>query len=193
MKFLLLLTLLLPISVAYSDQAAPIFKEEVPLEAGSFRGKATLTLSKMKLKAGEKFTADIRFLNKSGGDKFYNPFFNALRPLPAELAIFDGKKNYIGNLLSNNGGSRIVGETNADWTYIASLAYVGKEYSLEAGNVFGTIYDPVFGKTKDSRDRLPNGKYYLQVIYNGLFISRNFSGGSKELFRSNPVEFEIVK
>ena len=81
MKFLPLLTLLLPISVAYSDQVTPIFKGEVPLEAGSFRGKATLTLSKTKIKAGEKFAADIRFLNKSGGANFYNPFFNGLRPL----------------------------------------------------------------------------------------------------------------
>lgn len=192
MKFLLLFALVFPPVVACSDQAPPVFKREMPLDAGSFRGKTTLTLNKTKLKAGEKFTADVRFLNTSGGDKFYNPYFNALRPLPAKLAIFDSEKKYIGNLIDPNGGSRVSFETDSDWIYIASLAYVGKEISLFAGNTHGTMYDPMVGG-KSWKKSLPNGRYYLQVIYNRSFIEHGFRGYNTELFRSNVVEIEIIE
>lgn len=191
MKFLLLSTLLLPIQIAYSAQANPVFKEKAPLDIGSFRGKATLTLNKTKFKVGEKFTADIRFLNQSGGDKFYNPFFNRLIPLPAKLAIFDGKKKFIGDLMGNTNGSRRSINPDTDRTYIEGSSYVGTKYPLTAGSVQGTKYDPFIGK--ESRKWLPVGRYYLQVIYNTSFVELGLRGYNTELFRSNVAEFQIVK
>ena len=189
MKFLLLLALLLPIRFAHSEETPLILKEEVPLKVGVFQGKTTLTLNKTKVKAGEEFGADIRFLNKGGGHKFFNPFLNTLMPRPAELAIFDSKKKYVGNLLATFDGSHVRGETDQDWTYIASSAYVGKEYNFRLGYANGIQYFPYNDLSQTS---LPVGVYYLQVIYNSAFISRDFSDYNRDFFRSNVVEIQLT-
>ena len=80
---------------------------------------------------------------------------------------------------------------DSDLTYIASLAYVGKESQFTAGLVQGTEYEqgiPVNGKQR----YLPVGCYYLQVIYNTSFISRDYNYYNSDLFRSNVAELQII-
>ena len=182
-KLAIVLMLLLAAVPSFAGGNGFLFKEKMPLESGSFRGKATLSLTNITLRQGQEFKLDTRFFNNSGGDRFFNPFFNRLIPVPATLAIFGSNKKYIGDLMANLNGSRRSINVNDDWVYIGSLAYVGKELSLTAGYVAGTKYD-----TKATP--LPAGKYYLQLIYDKSFIGRGEHG---ELFRSNVIEIQILK
>jgi hypothetical protein len=151
-----------------SQQATPsiLFIDKADLKCGSFRGYATLSLSKTTFKLGERFTADLRFTNISGGDYFYNPFLNRLVPLPASLAIFDSSKKYIGDLLTWDGGSQVT-VSSGDWQFIPGGCYVGTPIAyLTAGYVLGTEFGVM-------NHLLPPGEYYLQVIYFRAFITTN--------------------
>jgi hypothetical protein len=186
-----------------SRQAASsiLLADKADLDSGSFRGYATLSLSQTRPRLGERFTADIRFTNRSGGDYFYNPFFNRLVPLPARLAIFDSSKKYLGDLLTWEGGSQKA-VSSGDWQFIPGDCYVGTPIAdLTAGYVPGTEFGVM-------SHLLPPGEYHLQVIYLKAFIAanpaatvrdpseelrfdltdfyKNFDRG--ELFRSNVVK-----
>jgi hypothetical protein len=168
----------------------PPFVEKHDLDWSSYRGYATLTVEKPSVPLGSLLSVDIRFFNSSGGDYFYNPFYRRLIPLPAQLAIYDSTKRYLGDRLAFAGGSRVsVG--SKDWTYVPSLCYVGT-----------TMRVPVHD--------LSPGVYYLQIIYFKSFAALNpaASGGGteesrlagflahfdhSELFRSNPVKIEVIK
>jgi hypothetical protein len=152
------------------------FVEKSDLNRGSRRGYATLTLNQTTLKLGERFSADIRFTNTSGGDCFYNPLFSRLTFLPARLAIFDSRKAYLGDLLLWEGGSWR-GPSAMDWQWVPGDCYVGTIIGhLTAGYVPGTE-SGVLGHP------LPAGEYYLQVIYFNAFIA-----GNPERMGSNPLK-----
>ncbi len=175
-----------------------VFLEERPLEVGEYRGQAVLTVAPSAIKLGEKFSIDIRFINRGVTAHFFNPFFKPLiLPHPAQLAIFDGEKRYLGDLLAWPGGSVSV-TTSREWTYIPTDAYVGVVLqSVPAG------YLPPYGFKK-----LPAGEYYLQLIYYRYFIARNPASTTdeqaaitdfyktldrRELFRSNVVTVRFVE
>jgi len=181
------------------------FSEQKNLDGSSCRGFASLSVKDPRLVLGTVFSADIRFTNKGGGAHFYNPFFCRLLPLPAEMAIYDGKKRYIGDLLSWQGGSR-KSVASDDWRFIPSESYVGTSLSLRAGYVPNTSYGV-------KSNPLPPGEYYIQMVYYKAFVSsrpdrlignppkqekqllrefrRTFS--RDELFRSNAVKILFVK
>ncbi len=178
---------------------------EKKLNIGYFRGYASLSLKEAQIEIGKKFSVDIRFTNKSGGAYFYNPFFNRLIPLSAKLAIYNSKKEYIGNLLYWEGGSRKNVASN-DWKFIPADSYVGTPLTFTAGYVPDTAH----GVTSNL---LPLGEYYLQMIYYKSFVSSNpdrlISNPPKdkktmirefyknfnreELFSSNVVKIVFVK
>jgi len=210
MKKLFLLVLLIVGSCAFSAEPAqrtqtrPSFPfiEKKDLDLPSYKGYATLTLENSKIKLREKFSVDIRFTNKSGGEDFYNPYYNRLFPLPICLAIYDSDKRYIGDLLHWQGGSRAtVGYSS--WSFIAGDSYVGTFMSFAAGYVPGTEFGVM-------NHLLPPGEYYLQVIFYKSFImanpSQQLDSDAKawlgkfyknfdrtELFRSNAVKVQFIK
>jgi len=168
------------------------YKEGYNLNIGSFGGHAALTTDKTTVKLGETFTVDIRFFSESPGD-YYNTYFNGLIPVPAKLAIFDSDKKYLGDLIEFIGGSRRRASSH-DWTYIPSQCYVGTFL-----HPFIAGYIP-----SQSRYKLPDGDYYLQMIYNKTFILPRPADTDhvavwsdkrldRELFRSNVVKVRFVK
>jgi len=88
---------------------------------------------------------DVKFFNNSGGDYFYNPFFDRLIPLPAQLAIYDNDKKYLG------GSYRFEGGSQKEWLeqmigLAFSLCYVGATLNANISNS-------------------APGDYYVQVIF----------------------------
>ncbi|HZF00502.1 MAG TPA: hypothetical protein VE344_01260 [Methylomirabilota bacterium] len=157
------------------------FVEKHDLDSGSFRGYSTLTIEKTTIQSGQLFSIDVKFFNNSGGDYFYNPFFDRLIPLPAQLAIYDNDKKYLGDLIEFEGGSqRMVGAN--DWTRISSLCYVGATLNANISNS-------------------APGDYYVQVIFYKSFIAPASTSAQEfykkfdhaELFRSNSVKIRITK
>jgi hypothetical protein len=177
------------------DQKA-MFRERINLESGSYRGYAELDVKDPVLRRGQEFTTQITFHNTGGGAYFFNPLFNRLIDLPAQLAIFDSQKEYIGNLLYREVGSiRTPGPY--DWTYILGGS-VRKNIKRMAGYVPGTKYN-------STGSLLPPGTYYIQMIYYGVFLRPYHEGlkyeqqidewkasDKKELFRSNVVKIDLV-
>ena len=138
--------------------------EKRDLDSGSYRGSATISADKQSVALGEPFSVDIRFLNSSGGDEFYNPFLGGQTPLPARLAIFSSDHKYLGDLIEREELAR---ETlgAGDWTFIPSLCYVGCVERLMAGYVPATA--------ERGSQTLPPGEYYVQMIYFKGFLARN--------------------
>lgn len=174
-----------------------VFAEAQNLKSGASAGVATLMVEKSTVKLGEKFTVDIRFFNSGCGDDFYNTFFNPLIPFPAQLAIYDGDKKYLGDLLAWEKFSQI-SVTASNWTSIASDSYVGSILGpFTAGNF------PPNGPGK-----IPAGDYYIQMIYNKTYIVANpamttdektalanfyTNFDRSELFRSNVVQLHFTE
>jgi len=152
-------------SVIAAKTAPEWSAEKHDLNAGSYKGMATIAVDKSGVTLGEKFSVDIRFFNDSGGEHFYNPFFQGLVPLPARLAIYSADHRYIGDLLYWEGGSRRT-VTADDWTFVPSECCVGCSKRFTAGYVPGTAH----GVTSNL---LPPGDYYLQMIYFKAFVATN--------------------
>jgi len=181
------------------------FVEKHDLDSGSFRGYSTLSVENPTVQSGKSFPIDIRFFNNSGGSYFYNPFFDGLIPLPAQLAIYDSQKIYLGDLIADEGGSQKVGSED-EWIYIPSLCYVGMKAKVSTSHLW------IVSKT-NSIPNVPPGEYYVQLIFYKGFVSANpapmlFSTSQDrrrwlldfyknfdrtELFRSNPVKITITK
>jgi len=162
------------------------FREGYPLKAGSTRGYAKLTVNKSTLKIGEPFTLSFRFRNTGkNGRSFYNPLFNSLISLPAQLVIYDSNKKFIEDLLRFHDGSQRTVEAG-DWTFIPPNTNIGTVLGkFKAGYVSWEGHE------------LPPGYYYFQMIYQRAFIqseaelTEEFDGS--ELFRSNVVKMQFVK
>jgi hypothetical protein len=192
--FSIFCTLALVTDSVAQDQKA-IFREQVNLESG--RGYAELEVKDPVLRLGQQFTIQITFHNTGGGAYFFNPFFNRLIDLPAQLAIFDSQKEYIGNLLYWEEGSRRT-PGRSDWAYILD-GFVGTNIERMAGYVPGTKYG-------NTGSLLPAGTYYIQMIYYGVFlrpyheelkyeqqIDEWKASDKKELFRSNVIKVDLVE
>jgi hypothetical protein len=188
-----ILCILTLVTDSLAQDQKTLFREQVNLESG--RGYAELEVKDPVLRRGRQFTIRITFHNNGGGASFFNPFFNRLIDLPAQLAIFDSQKEYIGNLLNWEGGSRRTPGRD-DWTFIWS-GFVGTNIERTAGYVPGTKYG-------SSGSLLPPGTYYIQMIYYGVFlhpphelkykqdIDEWKAFDKKELFRSNVVKVDLV-
>ena len=192
MKIINLIFTLLTIfisSTAYAETAKVEFKED--LKPDFQHGRVVLSLANPVLERGQDFQLDVRFTNEEWGGPFFNVFLhNRGAAMPASLAIFDEKKNYLGNLLQWMGGSR-QRNTPDDWIRIPAGTYVGMSLSQRAG-LFGFRLEP-----------LPAGNYYLQMVYNKSFIAPRPANPEKmlefynnfdrtELFRSNTLKVQLV-
>ncbi|HXG67585.1 MAG TPA: hypothetical protein VNO70_20955 [Blastocatellia bacterium] len=132
-----------------------------------------------------------------GSYAVFNWQFNRLKSLPGQLAIYDASKQYIGDLLAWEGGSR-AGISDDDWTFFYGETYVGKPLDFTAGYVPLTKYG-------SRGNLLPAGTYYIQLILYRAFLSPNpfRTLGDKidfyktfdrsELCRSNAIKIEIAE
>jgi hypothetical protein len=164
------------------------------LNTGASQGYAVLSINQSTVKLGKKYSIEIRFYNTRGGEYFYNPFFQKLIPLPGQLAIYDKDKNYIADLLTWQGGSRrTVGAS--DWTFVPSNCFVGTTLHTTAG------YNPASVQRK-----LPEGEYYLQMIYFRAYSTAHRPAEGKSapanfyqefdrssLLRSNAIKIRFTK
>lgn len=188
-KFIFTLLAILACSAAYAQQAKVEFKDDI--KSNFDQGRAVISIATPVIERGEKFQLDVRFTSEGWGGTFFNVFLlNPGAGLPASLAMFDEKKNYLGNLLEWNGGSRR-NMTPDDWFRVPSGAYVGTTVNQRAG-LFGFRVEP-----------LPAGTYYLQMIYNKSFTAPRPDNDEEmgrfykewdrsELFRSNVLKIELV-
>jgi len=186
--FLISFTALISISIScFADKTLV----EKKLNFGSFKGYATLSLKKTKVAIGKRFSVDIRFTNECGGSYFYNLFFNPLVPPPAKLAIYNSKKEYIGDLLGEMRSPSHRGVGLEDWTLLP-YCYVGTHLMFKAGYVPETAY-------AYNSNLLSPGEYYLQMIYYESFISslhvmlRNPKKYKKTIFQKFYKEFRKKK
>ncbi len=178
---------------AFADDSVS-FAEKHDLDSGSSRGHCILEVAETTVESAKPLTLEVRFFNTSGGQNFYNPFFNSLVPLPAQLVLYDTDKKCLGDLLIDrqNGSHRRV--SAFDWTYIPSLCNVGSSLKVILQGH-------------------PPGDYYLQLVYCKAFLaqeptvttthdekelqdrenefSKHFDHA--ELFRSNVVKITIIK
>jgi hypothetical protein len=138
--------------------------EKRDLDSGSHRGSATISADPQSVALGETFSVDVRFLNSSPGDEFYNPFLGGQTPLPARLAIFSDDHKYLGDLITPEEASRRTFSAG-DWTFVPSLCYVGCVERLTAGYVPATA--------ESGSQSLPPGEYYVQMIYFKAFLATN--------------------
>lgn len=161
---------------------------ERPLNVGGgSSGGATLNAALV----GERIKVNVRF-EASGLDmEIFNPFFNQLSVMPAELAVFDSNKQYLGDLLQRNVGS-FRGPTADEWINIRGGGSVGVTFDTDTTLHFKPLRP---------------GKYYLQLIYKGIFLSQSPARNGiiapeafhrwmveydkPDLFRSNVVELEL--
>ncbi|MDR3561407.1 MAG: hypothetical protein P4N59_08210 [Negativicutes bacterium] len=175
------------------------FAEKHDLDFGKIQGHVTLTANNFSIKAGESISMDLRLVNTGMSRDFFNPYFNPYTLPPAQIALYDGNHNYLGDLMSwINISYR--GISWDDWTFVpGGGSYIGFTMTV---------------KPNYARQPLPPGDYYLQLIYYKAFIAldprwrdtapaveakqvwlRDFEAhyDHSELFRSNPVKITITK
>lgn len=135
-----------------------------------------------------ELNASICFTNVGPGRKFFNPTFNRLLPLPAVLALYDEKNNFVMDFMEFIAGSRR-GAGQNDWGFLDKGASAQVDWPVQRDTVF--------------REMLRPGHHYrLQAIFLKLFIADPEAVGSawmpteghtlsEPLVRSNVVELEI--
>lgn len=175
------------------------FVEKHDLNAGDAHGYVTISADNPVIKAGERVSLEVRLVNTGMGRDFFNPYFKPLIGAPAQIALYDGNRRYLGNLLSWVSGSAASFSWD-DFTFIpGGGTYIGFRMLVKPNYVMRP---------------LPPGDYYLQFIYYKAFIAldppwaysdpdvnakrqrinefkAHFDCG--ELFRSNPVKITITK
>jgi len=191
---LTVLTIFIFVSSPFGQTQRAPFREQVNLDFGTYRGQAELQVETPTLIRGKTFTCRVTFNNSREGRYFYNPFFNNWIDLPAQLAVFDRNREYIGNLFWQADLKMARGPE--DWVYVGK-GFVGTSFKMIAGHVPGTRYEK-------SKELLPKGSYYLQMIYYGVFLHPRHELDSKqerdkwdeldnkEMFRSNLVKVELT-
>jgi len=173
------------------------FREETRLSLSSGEaGYTKLTLKEPQLRRGELSSVDYTFYNTNGSYWVYNWDFMRLVPLPGQLAIYDSSKQYIGDLIQWEGGSR-KGVGDSDWLFLYGGSHVGTAIPFRVGYVPMTKYGSM-------NSLLPAGQYFIQLILYKAFLSDNPSrieGDNKPDFyktfdrsaaiRSNVISIEV--
>jgi len=172
-------------------QNAPRFQLETQLAlSGGRQGHATIAIKQTRLRIGETTSIAYTFYNTRSSYWVYNWNFLPLVPLPGQLAIYDAKKRYLGDLIRFTNGSRTrVGRDN--WLFLYEGSHVGTSIRFKVGYVPGPL----------QMNRLPPGEYFIQLIFSDAFISDplQVQWDSKtallntEVLRSNVLAIEIVK
>lgn len=198
MRIVILIVMMTFPSLLVAGQQSYKFREATSLSLSSGEsGYAKLTLDEGRLRRGERYAVDYSFRNTNGSYWVYNCFFNRLVPLPGELAIYDSNKEYIGDLIRFEGGSR-KGVSDADWLFLYGGSHVGTGIGFRAGYVPLTKFGSM-------GSLLPPGRYYIQLILYKAFLSTNPSHlvGDKpdfyktfdrsEAIRSNVIQIEMIE
>ena len=189
MKIIIILTLLLayPLMICGQSQIFP-FREGYAFASGSNEGKVELHLKDTVLQRGKPYSPKYTFYVTNGSYPVYNWQFNNLITLPGQLAIYNQKKEYVGDLLARETISRR-GVGNDDWTFLYGGSHVGSTLGFQIGR---------------SHNSLRAGVYHIQLILYKAFVSPNpfraegeridfyqtFDAG--ELCRSNIVKVEVI-
>ena len=186
MRVLLLVSLFLSCPALAYGQAFP-FREGYPFANGGDKGRVAIEMEDQRLKRDETYWAEYTFY-ANGSYDVYNWQFVGLLPLPGQLAVYDEKKEYVGDLLYWAGGSQR-SASDADWTF------------LYGGSRVGCSLEVRFGRMPK---KLPAGVYYIQLILYKAFISPNprrivgepvdfyKTFDRSELCRSNTIKLEVI-
>ena len=147
-----------------------------------------LELKDQQLKRDETYSVEYTFYVTNSSYDVYNWQFNGLLPLPGQLALYNEKKEYVGDLLSWQGGSQRT-PSDGDWTFLYGGSHVGSSLGVRFGRV---------------SEKLPVGTYYIQLILYNAFLSPNpqrilgkpidfyKSFDRSELCRSNAIKLDVV-
>jgi hypothetical protein len=186
------------IRVPFGTNTFP-FVENHDLEFGDVRGRVFLTATNSSIEAGDSILMEVRFVNNGMGRDFFNPYLNPYTLPFGQIALYDGNRRYLGDLMSWSAMS-YRGISKDNWTFIpGGGSYIGFTMSV---------------KPNYARQPLPPGDYYLQIIYYKAFIGLNPPWAAtdpdveavqarlkdfeahydrSELFRSNPVKITVTK
>jgi len=186
--FLITAILAFPCSSSLAQNALPLQPEKRLNLSGGEQGHATITMKQPRLRLGETSSVNYTFYNTRSSYWVYNWNFISLVPLPGQLAIYDAEKRYLGDLIRFTGGSRtLVGSNN--WLFLNEGSHVGTSIRFTVGYIPG------------ARNRLPPGRYFIQLILAGAFFSnpQQVRWDSKaailnsEAIRSNVIAIEVVE
>jgi hypothetical protein len=156
-----------------------------------------------KIRAGEKLPITYR-IEAIRSVTLYNVFVDGRIPVPFELAVFDPRHEYVGNLLAETPGVSSERPTGlSDWIALQPGAFVGRQAQIRTMRAEDKP-DP-----KRGRPVLPPGKYLAQLVVSERLFSGCPAAGLDEVtwnewerkwrdrkfprdyLRSNIVEFEI--
>jgi hypothetical protein len=156
------------------------FADKRDLDASGLRTSAILAVGSPVVRIGETCSAEFRLKNTGDRAQFYNPFLEQGIPLPAKLAVYDERKNCLGDVFSSSSrtGSRY-SVTRANWVVVPSRASVGTSVTFRLTG-------------------LEVGTYFIQAIWVRSLLAEPGSDvyshfDSTELFRSNPVKITVTK
>ena len=187
MKFSKLLFLLFLCAPSVCGQTLT-FRDQSEFASGSERGKVILKLENRALSRSAIYQAEYTFYVTNSSYSVYNWQFNPLTPLPGQLALYNEKKEYLGDLLRRDWGSQSL-VTDKDWTFLFGGSHVGSKLGMRLSGI---------------EQSLPAGKYLIQLILYKAFIAANpfrvegqpidfYNNFDKtELCRSNAIEVEII-
>lgn len=97
-----------------------------------------------------------------GVKSIYNPSLNGLVPLPGQLAVFDSRQQYRGDLLRPALSAPRQVPNIGSWASIPERCYLGTKINISRKIVPGG---------HETAKELTPGKYYLQFIANDLLLS----------------------
>lgn len=177
-----------PCSSLQAQNALPLQPEKRLNLSGGEQGHATISVKQPRLRLGETTSVDYTFYNTRSSYWVYNWNFIRLVPLPGQLAIYDAEKRYLGDLIRFTSGSRTTVGSNS-WLFLYEGSHVGTSIGFKVGYIPG------------ARNRLPPGRYFIQLILAGAFLSnpQQVRWDSKaallntEAIRSNVIAIEIVE
>ncbi|GAB4160527.1 MAG: hypothetical protein Tsb009_37860 [Planctomycetaceae bacterium] len=125
-------------------------------------GRSTISIKDKKLFIGSILEIDVKFTSRSSEYKFYNPFFKSRLKEPARIALFDSRKQFVGDLTTDlfpffGHGYKLL-EPSSDWVSVPFGGTVGTTLTVQVppGNM---------------REHIKPGIYYVQLIYYRAFAS----------------------
>ena len=187
MRVLLLISLILSCSAIMYGQTFP-FRGEYPFARGDDKGRVMLEMKDQRLKRDETYSAEYTFYVTNGSYDIYNWQFIGLLPLAGQLAIYDERKEYVGDLLYWAGGSQRV-IAAGDWMFLYGGSHVGRSLRV---------------RFERMPQKPPAGTYYIQLILYKAFISPNPNRivgdpvdfyktfDRSELCRSNVIKVDVI-
>jgi hypothetical protein len=169
------------------------------LEHSALSGRATIAFrdvfsnaltDKLQAEQDEELRVLVRFEPNESGH-FYNPNFHFWIPMPGYLAVFDAEKRYLG-FWPNISFDSLKRAQERSWYFVPKGGYAGTSIPVIAGR------QPCLPRSKRIAgvDKLPPGKYYLQLIYFESFVLpvgdvREVYNVKPEVCRSNVLELDV--